>query len=314
MTLPSQAYLQSRIDYNPETGEAKWKPVDESYGPRWKVFNSRFAGVALPTDAVRLANIRISTTRVLYKLYYGSDPITAVKLIDGNAENLKISNLESTLKTISYKQTVLIDIRAIPDDVDCYISYNHITGKTTWKPRDTPRSFNAQYAGKEAGADHRGYRVAQVAGYKYFCHRLAWFMYYGVDPGNYFIDHIDRNKTNNSILNLRLANGSFNVQASKQDSTGYIKRNGKYTAIIKINGTVRRLGTYDTEEEATAAYNAALDKYKPIYEFTVEEQSTLDELYKCYPNCSRELQQACHDIHVKAVTHYIDAAVVQGPN
>lgn len=191
MTLPTQEYLKSRIDYNPETGEAKWKPVDESYGPRWKVFNSRFAGVSLPTDAVSLANIRTSTTRVLYKLYYGSDPITAVKLIDGNVENLKISNLQSTLKTISSKKTVLIDIRPIPDDIDCYISYNHITGKITWKPRDTPRSFNAQFAGKEVGADHRGYRVAQVAGYKYFCHRLAWFMYYGVDPGNYFIDHID---------------------------------------------------------------------------------------------------------------------------
>ena len=68
--LPSQDYLKSRIDYNPETGEARWKPVDESYGPGWKIFNSRFAGNLL-TNKLNINDKQYHVGRVVYKILYG---------------------------------------------------------------------------------------------------------------------------------------------------------------------------------------------------------------------------------------------------
>jgi hypothetical protein len=82
-------------------------------------------------------------------------------------------------------------------------------------------------------------------------HQLAWYLYYGEIP--ILIDHIDGNKSNNKITNLRLSNtqkNSFNHFICK----GYSYENGKYRARIKINGKLIHLGTYESSDEARRAY------------------------------------------------------------
>lgn len=44
----------------------------------------------------------------------------------------------------------------------------------------------------------------------WLAHRLAWFMHHGTDPGDLFVDHIDGDRSNNAIANLRLADASQN--------------------------------------------------------------------------------------------------------
>ena len=84
------------------------------------------------------------------------------------------------------------------------------------------------------------------------------------------VDHIDRNKLNNHISNLRWATCSENLgnQLSRKGSTSkykgvyFHKSRGKWMARIKVNGKRKYLGRFKYEKEAALAYNKAA---KEIY-------------------------------------------------
>lgn len=315
MTLPSQEYLQSRIDYDPQTGIAKWKPVDESYGPKWKQFNTCYAGNLLSTRQASIDGGRFPTARLLYKLHHGTEPDRSLRFLDHNKDNHAIANMISLPQLKMLKDDSFIsNATPITDEANQLFRYDQHTGKLYWKPRDDA-SFNTKYAGKEAGSAYDGYIRIRILESRSRAHRVAWFLYYGVDPGRYVIDHIDRNRSNNAIKNLRLATTSLNTSAaSLKFAKGYTQYSDRYYASIYVGGVNKHLGVYDTEIEARLAYETAVELYKPTYQFTESEQQMLDELYETYPDADPNLQRSCHNIHVKAVTHYIDAAIVQGPN
>ncbi len=86
------------------------------------------------------------------------------------------------------------------------LEYDSETGIITWK---VTRSRLAK-AGTEAGYVNKntGYRVIQVCRKNYATSRIAWALHYNEDPYPYEIDHINRNRVDNTIGNLRLANRS----------------------------------------------------------------------------------------------------------
>lgn len=96
-----------------------------------------------------------------------------------------------------------------------------------------------------------------------FCHRLVWFFEHGEWPTK-VIDHIDGDKTNNKITNLRLATYSQSsmhrkvMSNSKSQLKGviFIKRKNRYRATIRCNNKRIYLGYYKTAEEAHVAYVA----------------------------------------------------------
>lgn len=101
----------------------------------------------------------------------------------------------------------------------------------------------------------------------FLAHRLSWFLYHGTWP-SLEIDHIDGNKANNRIDNLREATSSQNktnrgkkVDRSKSSSqykcVEFWKRTGRYRAMIGVGRKNKHLGYYATEEEAARAYDAA---------------------------------------------------------
>lgn len=213
----------------------------------------------------------------------------------------------------------VIELRPIPDVATDLVDYDHITGNLIWKPRPGNSRFNKLYAGKIAGCEYKAgsyvkININDTMGLG--AHRVIWRLYYGTDPGNYQIDHIDENKSNNHIRNLRLATATLNSSAAAKGAKGFSfnKRHSKFSSSIMVKGTPIFLGYFDTEIEAREAYETALEKLKPVYKFTPEEQAVLDELYRTYPNCSRDLQQQCHNLQVKAVKYFDDAAIVQGLN
>jgi hypothetical protein len=92
------------------------------------------------------------------------------------------------------------------------------------------------------------------------------------------IDHIDNNKLNNHVSNLRYATpreNGMNKTKSKNTSSSFkgvyfFKRDKKWYARIKINGKTIHLGSFKTEKLAAIAYNnAAILNFKEFAKLNV---------------------------------------------
>jgi hypothetical protein len=117
-------------------------------------------------------------------------------------------------------------------------------------------------AGMPVGSlTNSGYLNTKVDGRRYPVSRIIWKLVTGEDPGDCVVDHIDMDKLNNRFSNLRLATVSENGCNSKPRSHNRsglkgVKRHpsGSYYAYIRFGADRRYLGTYQTKEEAHAAY------------------------------------------------------------
>ena len=105
-------------------------------------------------------------------------------------------------------------------------------------------------------------------------HRLvASTFYFAKDYIGYEIDHVDRDKTNNNLLNLRFCSRSENVsnQGIRRDNTSGYKgvtfkeKPQKWVARVTLNGKRKHLGDFNTKNEAYVAYKEASKKYHGEY-------------------------------------------------
>jgi hypothetical protein len=122
--------------------------------------------------------------------------------------------------------------------------FEYTDGKLYWKIKPCK---NIE-CGQEAGGLHSlGYHRIAYNKKRYRTHRLVWVYHNGKIPEGYTIDHIDRNKLNNKIENLRLATKSeqqWNSGTMKNSSTGipgvsWSKTNKKWHAYINKKGNKR---------------------------------------------------------------------------
>lgn len=120
--------------------------------------------------------------------------------------------------------------------------------------------------------DPQGYVVIKIKGRVYFAHRLAWLYIYGEWPSE-IIDHINRERDDNRICNLRDVSSSQNNLnrtlapkgrgASGRKGVTVLKRKDgtiRYQAVICRGGDVVYLGLFDDIEAASAAYETAAAK------------------------------------------------------
>lgn len=83
------------------------------------------------------------------------------------------------------------------------VSYDHITGIFTRNFVEGASSKSNCWAGRVSGSiNGSGYLRVSINGVSYKAHRLAWLHYYGEWPSN-TIDHINGDRTDNRIANLR---------------------------------------------------------------------------------------------------------------
>jgi hypothetical protein len=138
--------------------------------------------------------------------------------------------------------------------------YDPNTGLFWWRNQGPKRNRDLF---KPAGYLHTQskYWKLCIDGQEYRAHRIAWLLYYKQDPGRFQIDHIDRDRRNNKIDNLRLVTpqqNQFNVNTQSNNTSGvtgvcWRKKRKKWNAHGKLDGKYYNLGYFDSKNDAIAA-------------------------------------------------------------
>lgn len=156
------------------------------------------------------------------------------------------------------------------------LRYEPETGKLFWRER--PRamfqsdrianSWNTKWAGTEAftTVNSRGYKIGSVSRKTMQAHRVIWAIVHGCWPSGE-IDHIDHDKANNRIDNLREASRHENCRNISSAAGGTSRYLGVYrrddSEVPKWRAEIAPLrkriglGTFSNEEDAARAYDAA---------------------------------------------------------
>ena len=145
------------------------------------------------------------------------------------------------------------------------LSYNPNSGDLIWKVQR-----GRVNAGDIAGSINkdRGYKYIKVFGKMMLTHRVAWYLYYGVWP-EHEIDHINHDRIDNRITNLREVNSSQQSQNRGFDTrntsgmTGvyWSKRDKIWYSDIKVNGTKKYLGSSKDFFKVCCLRKSAENKY-----------------------------------------------------
>ena len=101
--------------------------------------------------------------------------------------------------------------------------------------------------------DHYGYLIIKIKGKQFKAHRIAWLLYYKEYPSKN-IDHINRIKDDNRIVNLRDVSqkeNNLNVERSPNKDTGEIRitldktKGLKKRYVVYGNGKLNRFNTIE---------------------------------------------------------------------
>lgn len=166
------------------------------------------------------------------------------------------------------------------------LNYDAETGVLTWL-KDRPEShfdytcgyamWVKDHAGKRAGCiNGHGYLHIGIKGKRYKAHRLIWMMVHNEWPDQ--IDHINGNKLDNRLCNLRnvdAANNLRNTAIRKDNKSGVVgvnfhKTSGKWVSYIRVNGKHKHLGTFEDKSQA------------------IEERKKAEKLYGFHENHGRK--------------------------
>ena len=148
------------------------------------------------------------------------------------------------------------------------LDYDPDTGIFCWR---VSRGNRIKVGAAAGTVSSNSYAVIKINGMPFKAHRLAWLHFHGVWP-EHQIDHIDENKSNNRISNLRDVPQSMNqhnaIKPRKDGTSGYRgvswhKDKKRWHAHITVSGRQKHLGLFNTPEAAHAAYLAAKLRLHP---------------------------------------------------
>lgn len=159
------------------------------------------------------------------------------------------------------KSEELLDV----NNIFKYLDYNPETGIFVWKVKTKTNNIG----GVAGNTNWRGYTSIWINGLQYYAHRLAWAFCHGSFPcGD--IDHINENKSDNRIANIRIASRSenmFNRGKNKNNTSGikgvtFCKATRRWRAQITIDRKSVNIGRFKTKEEAASAYMEKAQQFR----------------------------------------------------
>ena len=243
-------YLHQCLDFCCEEGTLIWKhrPLAH-FSSTWyqKWWNRHYAGkIANSTKGLRrlsssilLDEQRFKVQNIVWAMSYGRWPTSDIVFVDGNQQNLTLSNLAAINSYLvdtplpkergfyrrikrqdqpSYTHKKFVHGKPTFWYLNQCLTYNPNTGQFFWKERpvdhfpdtNSAHRWNGRLAGKLAGSTitccgQYQYHSIGLGGTSFLAHRLAWTMYYGVNPHGIVL-HLNGDTLNNRIENLQLVN------------------------------------------------------------------------------------------------------------
>ena len=163
----------------------------------------------------------------------------------------RVEKLMKALQSVNKQEKSLSNLKE-------YLDYDPQTGQFTWL-----KTKGKAAKGRIAGClDVSGYWLVRFNKKNYRAHRLAWYFIYGKFPSQ--IDHINRNKLDNRLENLRESSqqeNRFNSSLRDDCKSKYkgvrlpVKTSKLYQSSIRKDGKVYYLGSFECKKEAALAYN-----------------------------------------------------------
>lgn len=140
------------------------------------------------------------------------------------------------------------------------------SGALYWRARSNSRVKAGALAGHFQ--PRTGYICVTIKGQKYRAHRLIWLHVYGRWPDGE-LDHINNNRIDNRISNLRPATPSQNKwnltrpshNTSGQKGISWDKRSNKWLVCLQKHGIRKHIGLFSCMEDAVLARDAAVNKW-----------------------------------------------------
>lgn len=165
-----------------------------------------------------------------------------------------------------------------PEALSDLIHYDAETGRLTWmsrsassfaRPSDAKR-WEANFSGRPAltALNDQGYLTGIIKGRPYRAHRVAWALAHGRWPDGQ-IDHLNGDRADNRLVNLRDVTGSHNQRNAKLQRNSqsgvcgvyWHAARGKWRAEITFDGKTRHLGQFSTKADAERARLEANERH-----------------------------------------------------
>ena len=147
--------------------------------------------------------------------------------------------------------------------------FEYRNGALFWKKSPN----NLIKIGQKAGTaiNNAGYNIVGISGKTYRLHRIIFLYHQGYLPNK--IDHIDCNRLNNKVENLRPATNeenSRNTKLSKKNKSGvkgvhWASHVNKWLVQVRRGNTSKYLGVYKDLELAELVAIEARDKFHKEY-------------------------------------------------